>query len=492
MSHGLSDLKRVVTSSGVYAIGSIAQRGLAFLLLPIYTRFLAPADYGALELLNALSAILFSLLLLGQPSAITKCYHRDCKTASQRRRVLATAILLDLPILLLGSGLLLIFADNVGQLVIGRSGMAEMVRLMVGAGLFTGLTTMVLSNLRAKERAAAYITINLCQFGSAMVLNIFLVVYVGLGLSGVLWGNLISTVLAFPIALFASRRDAVLTFSRRLARPLFHFGVLLLPVLLSGWIINLSDRWVLRLFRSLEEVAIYGVGYKIGTVLQLVVVWPFQLAWPAVSFSISHREGHRESFARTLTYLSLALVFGALGLSLVSRVALPIVVGEGFREAYRVVPLVTLAYVLNGVHYCLSPGVHISGHTRYLSIFSSLAAAINLGLNFLLIPPFGMYGAMGATVAAFLFVGASTAVLSQRIYPLAHEYGRLLKILLAGGLVFGVAVSFEPGGLVPGLVWHLAMACVAFPGLLIALGFLQDEERALLGSTLQRLRGRGR
>jgi len=119
MSEAASDLKRVASSSGFYAAGEFLSRGLAFILLPIYTRFLNPYEYGALELLNTFSGILFVFLLLGLPSAVTKCFHRDCDTPREQASVLTTALLLDLPMLLAAGTVLFVFAERIGALIIG-------------------------------------------------------------------------------------------------------------------------------------------------------------------------------------------------------------------------------------------------------------------------------------------------------------------------------------------------------------------------------------
>lgn len=486
MSSPGSDLRRVLSASGIYALAALGQRAVSFLLLPVYTRFLDPAEYGALELLTTFSFVLFGLLMLGLPSAVTKVYHRDCEGGEEQSRLLATALAIELPVLLVGGGLVVTVAERVGRLLIEEPGSGYLIHLVVATGVLSSLVAVVLASFRAQERAVAFSLLTLVQFAAAMLLNVLFVVVYHLGVAGVLWGNLLSNLLALPLALAVAFRGDRLGLSRRLVRPLLSFGLLLIPVVLFGWVIDLSDRWVLRLFRDLDEVAVYGVGYKIGMVLQVALVWPFQLAWPAVSFSISHQPGHKATYARVTTYFTLLLTLGVLGLALLSRSALTAIAGEAYREAHRVVPLVACAYALNGLYYCLSPGLHLGGKTRYLPLFSGFAAVLNLGLNFLLIPRFGMLGAAWATVAAFLLLAAVVAWMSQRTYPVAYETGRLARIALAGLLVYAAAVAFEPPGLTAGLIWHGLMAVVAFPALLAALGFMRGEERLLLGRVVRR------
>ncbi len=486
MSQTLADLKRLGGSSGLYALGELARRGLAFFLLPVYTRFLDPAEYGVLELLSALSGILFACLLLGLPSALNKVYHRDCETRRDRASILATTLALSAPVLLVAGGLLFAFAEQVGAGVIGEAGRGPLVRLVVAAAVVQSLMAIVQASFRARERAMAFVALNLCQFIPAMALNITFVVALRLGVLGVLWGNLISSLLALAIGLGVARRGADLKVSRKLVRPLLHFGLLLVPVMLATWAIDMSDRYVLRIYRSLEEVAVYGVGYKIGMILQMAIVWPFQLAWPAVSFSISHRDDHRESYARVLTYLSVALVLGWLAVTLAARAGLTPLVGEAYAGAYLLVAPVALGYLFNGVHYCLSPGIHIAGRTRQLTVLSCVAAVLNLGLNFLAVPRFGSAGAAWTTMVTFLMIAAATAVLSQRAHPVQHETLRLIKIAVAGAAVYALAVTFEPQGLVTGLAWHLGVTALGFPALLALLGFFDSGEKEAIRSLLRR------
>lgn len=487
MSQIASDLKRVASSSGLYAVATLLQRGLSFILLPVYTRFLVQADYGIIELLNALSAVLFGLLLLGLPSALTKVLHRDCETDEEKAAALPTALALDAIPLLLGGSLLFLFAEQIGQLLIGEPGQAVAIRLTVGAVLLASLVDIVLAGFRAREKALSFVYLNLLQFGLGMLLNVTLVVAFRMGIYGVLWGNLIAAALALPFGLWLARSELRFRFESRLVKPLLSFGILVMPTALTGWVITMADRYVLRYYGALEDVAIYAVGYKIGMVLQMAVVWPFQLAWPAVAFSISKRVGHQETYARVLTYLCVALALGTLGLSLVAQVGLTAFAGPSYDRAYEVVPWVALAYAFAGVQFCLAPGVHLSGQTSRLPRYSLIGALLNLGLNFLWVPTYGMMGSTWATTAAYFYLAAATAWLSHRSYPVRWEYGRILRIVIAGGLIYVAGSWWTPRELLLSILWQLFLALGAFPALLLATGFLTDGERRRIMTFFDRI-----
>lgn len=482
-----SDIRRLLSSTGTYAAAAVAQRAVGFLLIPVYTRLIDPAEYGILEIFAVFSSIAFAFLSVGLPSAINKCYHRDCGSPRDQATVLTTALAIDLPILLGGCAALMAFARPLSQWLLGRADAADLFVLVVVTALLFGLTALLLANLRAQERAAAFSLLSLLQFVTALGLNIVLVVVYEWGIHGVLWGNLLSNAVMLPAALLVASRRSAWTFNRRLVGPLVRFGALLIPVTLAAWAMDLSDRYVLRLYRDLSEVAVYGVGYKFGMILELAVVWPFQLAWPAFAFSISNRAGHEDTYARAMTYLVTVLAFCTLMIALLTATALPSVVGDGYRDAYRVVPLVAVAYACNGIQYCVAPGVHITGNTRYLTLFSGAAAVLNLGLNFALIPRFGMMGAAWSTVAAFLLLAVATATLSQRVHPVPYEYARLAKIPAAAALAYLVTTSLAPPQLPLALAWTVAAPTLVFTATLALTGFLDPGERRALRGAVRRL-----
>ena len=471
-----TSFRRLASSVGIYAAAGLAQQGVGFLLIPVYTRLIDPGEYGVLEILNVFSSIAFAVLMLGMASAINKCYHRDCASAADQDTVLPTALLIDLPLVLVGGLLLLAFPTAISRWLVGSEAARDLIPLVVVTGICSSIAAMALASLRAQERALAFSLLTFVQFIIGIVLNIVFVVVYRMGVPGILWGNLISNAALFILAMPLASRGMRYRINPRMVGPLLRFGLYLIPVLLAGWTMDVSDRYLLRLYHDLDQVAIYGVGYKFGMIPQIAVVWPFQLAWPAFSFAISHDPGHKTTYARTLTYLTTALVFVVLGISLLTRAALPAVVGAKYRAAYQVVPLVATAYALQGIHYCVSPGVHLSGNTRYLAVLAGLSAALNLALSFLLIPSFGMLGAAWATLLAFLFLAVTTALLAQWTYPVSYEYGRLAKVLVAGAAVFFVVSRITPGLSVLSLVWYVVLPLLAFPLLAVLIGFFDRSE----------------
>ncbi len=486
-------MSRLASTGLIYFVAAVAQRGLQFLLIPVYTYKLSPIELGVWDNLNVLSALLFGTLALGLPSAILKCYHRDCESEQDRSRLLATTLTLAFPLLVSGSVICWLIAPHISVWIFDKPGFGNFVRIAVTTGFFAGVLALVMAKVRAEERAVAYSAGILAQFVLALVLNITFVVVLDYGVRGILLGNLISNVVVLPFAFWLARSSFDLRTEPRLYRPLFVFGIQIVPSFFASFVIDLSDRMFLTHLVSLEDSGVYGIGYKIGMITQLLVVWPFQLAWPAFAYGIANDDSHRSDYAKTMTYLVAALSAVVLGLTLVARVGMETLVTARVAAAYQIVPLIALAYALNGVQYCAAPAIHIEGKARYIAYFTGGAAVLNLALNSILVPRMSMLGAAIATICSLGFIAFGVVATAERLHRVGYQYVRCLKAVLVAVVLF-VPATFLPRALTVGnAAAHVALA-LAYPLALQATGFLDAAElralRAQATALWTRIRGR--
>jgi O-antigen/teichoic acid export membrane protein len=479
-------VRRLLSASVLYAFSGLVQQAAGFLLIPVYTRRIAPPEYGVLELLTAFLSIAVMCVTLGLTSAINKVYHRDCDTDAERDALIPTALAAILPMMAAVGGGLMLGAAPLAALLTGSAANAGVLRLGVASALCAAAVGIVLGGLRAKERSVAYVAVCFVQLALALGLNLLFVLAWGLGIRGVLSGNLIANLSALVLALVLARGAHGFRFERRLVGPLFAFGLAIMPNMMAGWVMDVSDRYLLRLFRDLGEVAQYGVGYKFGMAVQVLVTWPFQLAWPALAFAISREEGHEHTYARVLTYLVLVVTVAVLGLLGASHSVIPSVVGAEYAFACTVVPVIGLAYACNALQHCIAPGIHIGGRTRQLSGIGAIAAAVNLGLGLLMIPTFGAMGAAWATVGAYALSLAGALRLAQRSHPVDYEWGRLARVAGAGLVGAVLMILASRGGADGWIFLRQAGALGAFLVLLLGTGFVDEPERRYLTGLLQR------
>jgi O-antigen/teichoic acid export membrane protein len=472
--------RRLTRTSAVYLVGGLAQQAVGFLLLPVYISLLNPHEYGTLEIMNTTGVILLLCVNLGLPSAIVACYHRDCDSAESKAALLGTAFLLSVPMLALGSAALALSAPWLGPVVAGAPESARLLQLVAAWVFLNGVLGVFLAIFRAREEAAIVTGVSLASFVLLLALNILFVYVLGWGVQGILLGNALSSATAVTLCLPFLRGRVRATVDWRLVRPLLVFGLLIVPAALAGWIMNMSNRYFLGYYDQLADVGIYSLGHKFGLIIEVLVVTPFQLAWPAFAFSIGNRSDHGEIFARTLTYLVAIGMFCALAIALFSWPLLEVIGRVEYRAARSVILVVALAYVMNAVHYCASPVIHLERRSRYLTMLIIGASILNIILNVLLIPTWGMLGAAWSTIASFAALAVGTVLVANRIHPIQYEYGRLTTIGVASAIGYAVGMALihsSSGSPLLGTIFA-GTALLVYGAALMLLGFFTASERA--------------
>jgi O-antigen/teichoic acid export membrane protein len=430
------EIGKAVKHSFVYGMGGMLQKAVSFLLLPFYTHYLAPRDYGILEILTLAMSLLGMFLSFGVPSALLR-YYGSADTDEERRRIVSTAYLC-----VSGFGLFIIAIGTVlvrpiSLLLFGPGVPATYLLLMLIFFILGFINTVPVAYLRAEEASGAIVAIETgCAF-CILALSIYLVAVLKLGVLGVLLSQVVTVAVVSPVlAVWMIRRIGVYVDSG-LLRKLVSFGAPLVFASLAMFTLNFSDRLFLQRFRSLDAVGIYSVGYKFGYMINFLLIQPFNTMWMARMYQIERREDAHRIFAQVFVLYSVLLISVALGFALFGSELVKIMADSRYAAGARVVPPVVLAYVFLGIGSYLQLGTFLASRTTLIGIVSLVAGVLNLGLNYFLIRPYGMMGAAWATTMGFLTISVGSAYCSQRVYPLDLGYGRVLR-----GLGLAMSIFF--------------------------------------------------
>jgi O-antigen/teichoic acid export membrane protein len=308
-----------------------------------------------------------------------------------------------------------------------------------------------------------------------------------MGVMGVVYGNLISSALAgvsLSAAFLIRVRGAV---SRKKFQQMFRYGAPLIVQSLASFVLVFSDRFFLRHFASLSEVGIYGLGYKLAGVVSLLVSGPFSMTWSWQQFELAKKENAKEMYAKIQVYQLVVLVFAGLAVVLLAKDVLRIMTPPAYWAAARVVPLITLSYILNDMRAVVLSGVLVRNLTHHIAWISAIAAAANLTLNYVLVSRYSTMGAALATVLTYALILLLSYLIAQRVYFIHYDYVRNLIILgsAIGVYIASTAFDFQ---LVGSVLLNIVLLLL-FAGTTL-LSFKQDERkmfRALGVSTFRRL-----
>jgi O-antigen/teichoic acid export membrane protein len=314
-----------------------------------------------------------------------------------------------------------------------------------------------------------------------MTLNIFFIAGMKIGLLGILLSPVIVNVAVICLAGGVLLR-LKLRFSAPVLREIVRFGLPLIFANLAAFVLNFADRFFLKHFQSLEVVGLYAVGYKFGFMINVLLVQPFFVMWQTRMYAIYSNERHLSIFRQLFVLYSLVLTYAALAMALLSPEIIGIMAGPKFAPAGKVIPLISLAYVICGVGSYLQTGMYLANRTRLIGIVSAAAAAISLALNYVLILHYGMLGAAWATVLSFGVVALGSYWYSRSVCPLQLDLGR---VAAGGAIALSLYLPFQwwtPAPLAFAMAAKL-IALAAFPILLWAFRVLSPAETATVLAT---------
>jgi O-antigen/teichoic acid export membrane protein len=464
-----AQLRRLGRHSAIYGIGGLVSRVIAVLLLPVYTRYLTPTDYGKIETLLALTTVMGLILRAGITSAFFRFYF-DVDDDRGRLRVLRTSFWFTMGGGTLGLTLLLVFAEPVSTLLFGTAGAADLVRAS-GVALWATVNYEQLTALfRVEERSVAFVSASLANVFLTIGLTLLLVVVLEKGPLGVIVGNFSGTLLVYLVLVGYRREQLGLEFDRGLLREMNRFGLPLVPTALFLWVTNFSDRFFLVKLADVAEAGLYSVGVRVASAMVLLLT-AFRMAWPAFAYSIKDEREARQTYAYVLTYLTVVASWVALALTLLAPWIVDVLADESFAESSRVVGPLAFSTVSYAAYIVVAIGVGRARRTQFNWVVTGVAALVNVVLNLLLIPPYGMIGAAAATVAAYTTMAVGMAWWSQRIYPVPYQWRRVATAALG-------AVALAVAGKLAGVGLPAAVALtLAYPLALVALGFPTRAER---------------
>jgi O-antigen/teichoic acid export membrane protein len=458
--------------SAIYGLGSIVARIIGVLLLPLYTRYLSPSDYGLIETLVALSAVLTAVVAQGMKSAFFRFYF-DSAEPARRLLVIRTAFWYVLAASTSVSVLGIVLAPQVSWVLFGTHGHGNLV-IAAFIGLWSALNYEQLTSLfRVEQRSSAYVVATLANVAITIAATVVLVVVFHKGPIGVLVGNFTGTLIVYAALLLYSRHALGFQFNRKLYRAMNRFGLPLVPSAVALWLTNFSDRFFLIKLTDAHEVGLYSIGVRVASALVLLLT-AFRLAWPAFAYSIDDDREAQRTYSFVLTYVVFICCWIALALGLLAPWIVKLITTEPFYPAQNVVAPLAFGVAAFGGYVVVQIGTGRSRQTRSNWLVTGVAAALDIALNFVLIPPYGRMGAAIATVAAYTLLFVAMAWRAQRVFPVAYQWRRVITLAVAsvGLTVLGKALDVPLG---------VALALtLAFPLVLLLLGFYLPVERRRL------------
>ena len=458
----------------IYGFGHILTRLITFFLLPLYTHIFTPEEYGVVSLAYAFMGFTLILYRYGMDSALMK--YAVQKEGQEKGEYISTIYGLQVISGVVFSCILFFSKNIIAKIVLGVD-QPTWIAVLSGVLLLDALWNLPVLLLRTEEKSVSFIAFNLTNVLSTMGFNIFFVVILKMGILGVLLANLAASSIVFILSLpIIIKRVSFKNIKPVTLKIVLKFAIPFLPAGIFTMIMELANRYLLYWMAGTQEVGLYSAGYKLG-VFGLIVVMGFNMGWTPYFLKWGKEPKAKKDFSQIATFflgfLGFVIVVVSLWVSEIMRfpTGTGTLIGEQFWSAENVVFCILFAYFFFGTYVIQLPGIFMIEITNWIPIFRAIGATVNIALNILLIPRYGVIGSAWATVFAFLFMSLSVFIRSHKIYPVPYNWFACLYPAIFMGIVFITSDN----------IWVRLAITFSYPTIWL-LFVINKEERSVLKS----------
>ncbi len=459
----------------IYGGGVLLSKALAFVMLPVYTHFLSPADYGIMGLIEMTLDVIAIMAGPQLAPAIFRFYHK-AESEGERADVVSTAlILLGVSYTLVGLTAFLT-APLLSSLVFDTAQHTGLVRLASANMIFESLMIVPLAFAQVEDRSKLFVGANAVKLALSAGLNVFFLAVMDMGVAGVFLSTLITRVLVGSFLTAWVVRSVGLRFSLEKVRVLLRYGIPLVGTQFATFAATFGDRYFLQHHADEATVGLYNLAYQFGFLLSMVGFIPFDKVWGPKRFHLAQRKDSDDLLARGFIYANLCILTVGTGITLFVGDVLSIMTAPPFHGAATLVPIILVAYVLQSWAGTQDIGILIREKTEYVTLANWVAAGVALLAYWLLIPRLHGLGAALGTVIAFAVRYGLTYLFSQKLWRVEYRWRPVLRLLFVAGAisVAGLLIDVEPLWL--SLLTRTGLFACYLAGVWYG-GILSDEER---------------
>lgn len=464
-------LRAFLSDSVIYAIPAFVSRGISLFLIPLYTNVLSPSDYGALDLFIIFASIVNLTIALEVSQGSARFYVSE-KNRVRKILYASSAFWFTVASYVIFLGIMLFLSDWFSELIMGKSEYLLAFKIGIIYIFMNGIFYLVQNQLRWEFRVVDYAILSLTMVFVTSGISVWLAYFLQWGLVGILVGMLSGNAIAVLIGLWLLRASFQFKFSSFQLKEMLEFSI---PLVFSGiavWISLYVDRMMIKHFLTIEEVGLYGVGHRIASIASLTMIG-FQGALTPLIYAHYQDSNTPKQLEQIFRFFVIFALLIFLFLTLFISNILTIMVTPAFYGSSVVVVFLVPAILLANM-YIFSPGISIAKKTHFILWINIAGCMLNIGLNYLFIPIFGIMGAGMATMLSHIAIFTAYTFIGQHYYPIPHNWPR---ILAAVGVAVLIVVILPQLALPDAIRWIVnIIALVGFVLIALSLELIKSDE----------------
>ena len=427
-------------SISVYTISNISKQAVGFILLPIITAYLSTSENGDLSTIMAIVALIGPFIYLSAHSAINIEFFRRDFGDDNYDKYVSSALVNPIIATIVLTLLTILFAPFLSTLLDIKSEWLMVIPFLCFVNVIPYFTSTLLQARKLPIQHSIYnIGLTVIDLGFSIVL----IAGLALNWEGRVFAMLGSKALFSIVGFYLIWRSGFFakTISKKFIKDAFWYGLPLIPHIMAAGVMDFSDRIFIRELVSKEELGIYDIGYRIGSII-LVLQASLMMAWIPFLFEKLKKINERnKTYIVSVSYLMMiGIAFSAIVLTIVAPLIFKWFIGPEYADGIKYVSWIALAYVFLGFYKMFSSYILYLKKNIILTYLAVFNIITNIVLNYFLISAYGTMGAAYATVISYFLFFVITAGISQKIYPLPwlnfKEVYSFIKLKIKEGEIF--------------------------------------------------------
>ncbi len=483
----LSKIKSAARGTVIYGFANVSIKLIGIVLIPIYTneKFLSKNDFGVLGIMDItyqLAVIFFGLALY---QSLARWYY-DPENRDSQKSMHFTVVITNALVCAFSFFFIFSFSQRLSSLLFDTEKYSRLIWIMFASASINIISSVSMMLLRLQEKALKYAVISICKLLVTLSLTLFFVVYQKRNVFGVyeatLLGEVAGLIMIFPDIL----RNSVPKFEFHKLTQMLGYGLPLMLAAVSSVLLNTIDRYSLNYLADLDAVGTYTLAFRISNTIKVVVITSIQLSLLPILFKKIGDPDLNRFIGKSMNYSALVVMFCVLFISIFSfEITKTFAHTMSYWEAYHIIPILSFSMVFVMMKENVLIGLQITKSSKTMGFLIAITAVFNLGLNLLLIPMLGLYGAALSTIVSqagmfFLFL-----IVAQKKYPIPYELRNLALLFITGALLYLLSTISDQWSLVNRLVFK-SILMLSFPVIIWLIKFLEPIEKQRIGEIAQK------
>lgn len=451
----MNKMKSLAKDTAIYGVSSILGRFLNWLLVPLYTFVLKdPAEYGIITNLYAWTALIMVVLTYGMETGFFRFINKE---KDPKLVYGSTLLTLGFTSLLFSIGIIL-FAQPIADMM-GYAQYPEYVWILGVVVALDAFGTIPFAYLRYKNRPIRFAALKLIMIIANIVFNIFFLVVCpwlmkvapstvnwffdpNYGVGYIIWSNLASTAIS-NISLIPDMMEATYKFSKELVKRMLQYSLPLLILGVAGIMNQTVDKIIFPMVypdkvEGMHLLGVYGACFKIAMVM-MMFTQAFRYAYEPFVFAQHKDKNSKEAYADAMKLFVIFSFLIFLGMVFYLDV-LKYIIGKSYWGGLKVVPVILLSYLFQGIYFNLSLWYKLTDKTMFGAIFSTIGFSTSLAINIIFIPIYGYWASAWGAFFSYLFIMLLSYFFGQKYFPINYKLKEIGKYALLSGVLYGLSI----------------------------------------------------